>query len=601
MTLHSQSVKQRFVSKWLEHLRRSKYELSALLIIVFAVCLRVLLTILGWPTTNADEGTMGIMARHIAYNGEHPLFYYGQSYMGTIEAYLGAAFFRLFGASLFTLRLGTILLDGFFFASMYLLTSLLYTKKLALFVLVLLGLGPNAIFLWELYAKGGSTQTLFFGTLAFLLASWLSLTSSQDLSRGRRWLRFAAYGGWGLVVGLGIWSDMIVLPFFMMSSMLLLLFCWRDLRSWAPVFLLLGFVIGAFPLIVYNFQAPSGQDSLSLFLNNFNGRYVHSANSLPHLLLGMKETIRMSLPTATGDPFCPVSAIAYAIDASPRSMSCKILHTTWSVGYIILWTLAIFLSLRVLWKLRARLKGGSSEEKQEIILHFARLCLLASAAIALAGYALSSGPQTLPHSHARYLLGLLIVTPALIWPLWSGASAVKLPLGMVQMNLTLFCSHEATLVKQNGLSLNLALGKETWVKLIINRGLLLLIGVLFLLGTLSIVVDIPSSQAANQQQDELIANLMRIGATHIYSDYWTCYSIVFVSQEKIICSVTDPNLIPSLNRYYPYYTVVKADPHSAYVFNYDIFQNASVMRKADLSGHGFRRFVFDGYIVYQPE
>src|SRR5437016_12694611 len=115
--------------------------------------------------------------------------------------------------------------------------------------------------------------------------------------------------------------------------------------------------------------------------------------------------------------------------------------------------------------------------------------------MALAVYALSSRSQTLHHSHSRYLLGLLIVSPALIWPLWSGASAVKLPLG-----------------------------KETWVKLTINRGMLLLIGVLFLLGTLSIVVDIPSSQAANQQQDEFIANLVRIGATHIYSDYWTCYS-----------------------------------------------------------------------------
>src|SRR5438105_1564918 len=111
MTLHSHSVKQRSVSKWLERLSRSKYELYALLIIALAVCLRVLLTILGWPTTNADEGTMGIMARHIAYNGEHPIFYYGQSYMGTREAYLGAAFFRLFGASLFTLRLGLIFLD----------------------------------------------------------------------------------------------------------------------------------------------------------------------------------------------------------------------------------------------------------------------------------------------------------------------------------------------------------------------------------------------------------------------------------------------------------------------------------------------------------
>jgi hypothetical protein len=446
-------------------------------------------------------------------------------------------------------------------------------------VLVLLGLGPNAIFLWELYAKGGSTQTLLFGALAFLLASWLSLTSNQSLPRGRRWLRFAAYGGWGLAAGLGIWSDMIVLPFIMMSGLPLLLFCWDDLRSWAPVFLLLGFAIGVFPLIVYNFQAPPGQDSLSTLLGFFNGSHAQSPHVLLQLVRGIKETIQMSLPTATGDPFCPVSAVDYPIDASPRSIQCRILHTSWSVGYIILWMLAVFLVVRVLWKSRARMKAGSPQERQEIILHFARFCLLASAAIALAGYAASSAPQGLPHSHARYLLGLLIVTPALIWPLWNGASAVKLPL----VNET----RERRFSRLRG-------------KGIVNRGMLLLIGMLFLIGTMSIVGDIPSSQAVNQQEDEFIANLVRIGATHIYTDYWTCYRIVFMSQEKIICSVTDRTLIPNYNRYYPYHTVVKADPHSAYVFNYDIFQNVATMQKADLSGHGFRRFVFDGYIVYQP-
>jgi hypothetical protein len=562
----------------MKRLSIGKCELYALLIIAFAICLRVLVTILGWPTTNADEGTMGIMARHIAYNGEHPIFYYGQNYMGTIDAYLGAASFRLFGISVFTLRLGIILLDAFFLVTMYLLTSLLYTKKLALFVLVLLGLGPNAIFLWELYAKG-STQTLLFGALAFLLASWLSLTSNQGLPRGRRWLRFAAYGGWGLAVGLGIWSDMIVLPFIMMSGLPLLLFCWGDLRSWAPVFLLLGFAIGVFPLIVYNFQAPPGQDSLSTLLGLFNGSHAQSPHVLLQLVRGIQETIQVSLPTATGDPFCPVSAVDYPSDNSPRSIQCRILHTSWSVGYIILWMLAVFLVVRALWKLRARMKAGSPEEKQEIILHFARFCLLASAAMALAGYAASSAPQDLPHSHARYLIGLLIVTPALIWPLWNGASAVKLPL-----------VHETTERRFSRLR-----GKG-----IVNRGMLLLIGMLFLIGTMSIVGDIPSSQAANQQEDEFIANLLRIGATHIYTDYWTCYRIVFVSQEKIICSVADRTLIPSHNRYYPYHIVVKADPHSAYVFNYDIFQNVDTMQKADLSGYGFRRFVFDGYIVYQP-
>src|SRR5207253_6206968 len=163
--------------------------------IVLAVCLRLLLTALGWPTTNSDEGTIGIMARHIAYNGEHPVVFYSRNYLGAVEAYLGAAFFHLFGSSVFSLRLGIILLDALFFASMYLLTSLLYTKKLALFVLVLLALGSSALFLRELYATGGSTQTLLFGTLAVLLAAWLLLTYRLDLRRGRRHLRFAGYAG----------------------------------------------------------------------------------------------------------------------------------------------------------------------------------------------------------------------------------------------------------------------------------------------------------------------------------------------------------------------------------------------------------------------
>jgi hypothetical protein len=495
--------------------------------------------------------------------------------MGTIEAYLGAAFFRLFGPSLLTLRLGVILLYAFFLASMYLLTKLLYTKKLALFVLVLLGLGSSYVFLQEVYAKGGSTQTLFFGTLAFLLASWLALTSHQDLPRGKRWLRFAAYGGWGLAVGLGVWSDLIVLPFFIMSSLLLLLFCRRDLRSWAPVFLLLGFAIGVFPLIAYNVQVPHGQDSLSTLLWNYNRPHASS-----HLVRGIQATIQMSLPTATGDPFCPVSAVNYPIDASPQSIQCKMLHTGWSAGYMILWTLAAFLAGKGLWKLRTSMKVGLPERMQEIILHFARLCLLASAAMALVGYAVSAAPQGAPHGHARYLIGLLMVTPALIWPLWSGASASRSPLA----DETTF--HRPTRLR---------------VKVIVKRGALLLMGMLFLIGAMSIVGDIPSSRAANQQQDEFIANLVRMGATRIYTDYWTCYRIVFVSQEKIICGVTDGTLMPHLNRYYHYYAVVKADPHAAYVFSYDIFQNMSTKQKAKLSGHGFRRFVFDDYIVYQPK
>src|SRR5713226_3184373 len=122
----------------LKRLRISYYGVAALVIIVLAILLRIFLIAKGWPETDSDEGTMGLEAMHIAFRGEHPVFLYGQNYMGTIEAYLGALLFRLFGVSLFSLRLGMVLIFTLFLADMYLLTSLLYTKKLALVTLALL-------------------------------------------------------------------------------------------------------------------------------------------------------------------------------------------------------------------------------------------------------------------------------------------------------------------------------------------------------------------------------------------------------------------------------------------------------------------------------
>ncbi|HCJ36167.1 MAG TPA: hypothetical protein DHV65_17955, partial [Ktedonobacter sp.] len=103
--MYTDSPKQGLLAKLSKYPGIDKYQLFALLIIVLAVCLRILLTASGWPTTNSDESTIGLMARHIAYNGEHPVVFYNRNYLGALEAYLGAAFFRLFGPSLFSLRL----------------------------------------------------------------------------------------------------------------------------------------------------------------------------------------------------------------------------------------------------------------------------------------------------------------------------------------------------------------------------------------------------------------------------------------------------------------------------------------------------------------
>src|ERR1700693_1780422 len=109
-----------------KQLKIGTYGICAFLIIALATLLRIVLIAWGWPHSNADVDTMGIMAMHIASKGEHPIFFYGQNYMGTLEAYLGVAFFRLFGISVFSLRLLTVLVFLFFFFIMYLLSRFLY-------------------------------------------------------------------------------------------------------------------------------------------------------------------------------------------------------------------------------------------------------------------------------------------------------------------------------------------------------------------------------------------------------------------------------------------------------------------------------------------
>src|SRR5258708_19880551 len=98
----------------IKQLKIGTYGIFAFLIIALATLLRIFLIAWGWPHSNSDVDTMGIMAMHIAYKGEHPIFFYGQNYMRTLHAYLLLAFFRLFCISVFSLLLVAVLVFTLF-------------------------------------------------------------------------------------------------------------------------------------------------------------------------------------------------------------------------------------------------------------------------------------------------------------------------------------------------------------------------------------------------------------------------------------------------------------------------------------------------------
>ncbi len=589
----------------IKQLKIGTYGIIAFLIIALATLLRILLIAWGWPHSNADEDTMGIMAMHIAYKGEHPIFYYGQYYMGTLEAFLGAAFFHLFGVSVFSLRLGTVLLFALFLTSMYFLTSLLYTKKLALITLVLLSLGSSIMLDTEIIALGGYPELLFFGSLSLLLASWLALTYDRYSSRRAKIWRLIAYGCWGLVVGIGFWSDFLMLPFILVSGLLLVLFCWRELFKGSVLLLVLGLVIGAYPLIIYNLHALPKEDTLTVMsilhkAGSIELAQIRAHNHLP-LEPELAGTTLTSLPAATGGrPYCYDSHFRLAGYLSTEKLQCPIIHgnwgliimaLVWSLGYLILWTIAAFLILKGLWNLGVRTTGQlwSPEEKRAVARYFARLMLLCSAAFTLLLFIMSPTSAVFP-SNSRYLIGLLISTPALIAPLWGSANdkrALTPGLSTPDSRFSTFAWFPLTL--------NLAT-----FKMVLRRGILLLLGTLLLVGTIKAFFEIPTVRVYNQQQDALIHDLLRIKATHIYADYWSCDSITFLSKEQIICGVVSDQLLPSHNRYPPYYSIVKADPNSAYVFPIGASQIPTITKKAAHSAGHYQHFVFDGYVVYQP-
>ena len=586
------------------------YNIVALLMIIAAVTLRVVLVALGWPPLDSDEATMGIMGMHIAFHGELPIFFYGQGYMGAFEAYLAAIMFRLFGVSMFTLLIGLILMYMIFLIAMYRLSCLLYSKALALVALLFLCLGSNAMLTRELLAIGGYPETLLFGSLLMLLAAWLAVTSKQNVQQNttfERWRRFFAFSAWGLVAGLGLWTHVLVAPFALVSGLLILIFCWRELLGWPLIGTFVCLVIGLLPMIIYNVNALPGQDTLSYLLT------VHNASAtgiiLPprHILIPMqiREAFLVSLPTATGlTPLCAPHQIQFLHWPSLHVVGCTVLHTGWAAGVVALWLLAVAFVVRE-WLLARTRSDNAAEARATLARQMAHLALLLAAAMTFFLYVISPDAALFPIPTSRYLIGLLIAIPAVLWPLWQGANVVK-PLVLGQSKRHVVTLHYAQL------------------SFFARRGVIVLIGIVLFVGTQSIFTGIPPAppieqqwgplalqvndqhldlalaRAFDSQQEALVQDLLKIHATHIYSDYWTCNRLIFSSQERIICSVQDDGLYTGQNRYMPYFYIVTTDHLSSHVYRLGSPQATLFAPIAAHSRSGYHRYVFDGYVVYQP-
>lgn len=557
------------IVKRLQHVHL--YERWMLVCVALATILRLVLIFYNWPFTNSDEGNMGLLALHVAYQGDHPVFFYGAPYLGPLEGYAAAPLFRLFGSSLFALRVPLVLFFAIFLSSMYYVTRLLYkSEKFALVSVILLGLGsPDVLFL-QLRASGEYPEIEMFAALMCLLAVWLALTSHHQPDRPGRWKRPAVYALLGLIVGLALWVDLLIIPFVMATGLLLCLFCWRELLRWSGLSLVFGLIIGAFPLIYYNLTAPWSQNSWFVL------QYMHNAGAADMLaqhltwLNKLTGTVIVALPMATGGNLrCPLSAVPPSGSPTAATLPCLIFQSGWSLGYLILWLCATCLAMVAIWRgvqhIRARITPDAAlEERQEIVRQAGRLAVLASVGLTLVLYAVAPSPATSPNTSFRYLTCMLLALPVLLWPIWRGL----LP------------------------------GKFSF-KWGVKGALLLLVAATLAGGTVETLLQIPSAQAEYQSKEAVVQDLLHIGATRVYSDYWTCNVLTFLSHEKIICSALDESLNPGYDRYTPYRSIVRAAPNPTYIFPTTIPQARAMQQRVAQASSQYRQYSFEGYVVYQ--
>lgn len=213
--------------------------LAALLLAGLALRIAIISSPLG--EIDGDEAVVGLMARHIAFLGERPVFYYGQPYLGSLEAFSAAPLFRLFDSSTPLLKLVPTAYSLGFLALSAALARRLFGDGPALATAAYLALPPAMWAVWSTKARGGYAEVLFLGEAVLLLSLLLA---------ERRDRRLALL--WGLTAGLAIWTHLLAVVYLLPAVAYLL--CRRRLAwSAAEVGLAaLGTLAGMAPLIADN-------------------------------------------------------------------------------------------------------------------------------------------------------------------------------------------------------------------------------------------------------------------------------------------------------------------------------------------------------------
>ncbi len=530
----------------LQQVNRRLYVLALSGILAIGIVLRLWLLGRGIPTPDSDEGMVGLMALHMLH-GQWSVFLWGQAYMGSLEPMIIAPFLLIFGPHAFSLHLAPLCIG---MAAIVVLSSLpawLISRGASLVVAFLLAVGPPFFDVLSLRAFGGYVETLLFGALLLLLA----LLGAYPAGRTSRAILLT-----GLIAGLAIWTNMLVIPFLLAVGVI---FWWQgraDLLSRRGLPLAAGLIMGASPAIFYNIT--SGGATVTTILGIvFKG--PQGAHLTPLLALSnVWQLLTVSLPILLGGSLGGMQSTGFT--------GAMLMHQARSNpvvygGDLLLALVSIVLVISAV--------SGVIRRRRELrvdVRHIEpdratlRLQLEGALSIIAACYVIAFclKPDQL-FGVPRYLFPLFAVTPLVVGQMERLAQQIIARLTEYRPAST----KVATFADISWL-------KEWLTPARLTALIFLPVVVWNMIGLLAIT---PLQTAAWDRgtwiasPDDALLRMLREHHVHtiISGSYWSGFRLSFESGEAIVPLMKNPNGTLGFNRYQPYVTQAEHDPRPAYL------------------------------------
>lgn len=147
---------------------------------------------------DGDEAIVGLMGKHILEGRGVPVFYYGQHYMGSLEALLASVSFAIFGVSPFSLQLVPLMFSLLLIVLMFALGRSIMSARAGLVSAALMAVAPPALLVWSSKARGGFIELVVLGVVAFLVClEWIRTHPER--------LRYPLL--LGCILGIGWWVN----------------------------------------------------------------------------------------------------------------------------------------------------------------------------------------------------------------------------------------------------------------------------------------------------------------------------------------------------------------------------------------------------------